>query len=160
DDHGLDPQITFTALKEGRYVVRTFAFPSAPDSSIRFAGGENYVYRLTLTTGGFADHAFPLAVSRAEPGEVEVIGWNVAAEARKLLVRPNADAVTVTLWHAKLANAVPVLVEPHSCLVEGVPEDRKKPRAVTLPVTISGHIDPPGDIDEYEFLAKKGQRLV
>ena len=64
DHRGLDPQIAFTAPKDGTYVVRVFAFPATPDSSIRFAGADAYVYRLTLTTGGFADHALPLAVPR------------------------------------------------------------------------------------------------
>ena len=62
DDRGLDPQVVFTAPKEGGYIVRTFAFPAQPSSGIRFAGGPTYIYRLTLTAGGFADYAFPLAV--------------------------------------------------------------------------------------------------
>ena len=43
-------------------VVRLFAFPSVPDASVRLAGGERFIYRLTLTTVGFAEHAWPLAV--------------------------------------------------------------------------------------------------
>ena len=37
DTHGLDPQIAFPVPKDGTYIIRTFAFPSQPDSSIRFA---------------------------------------------------------------------------------------------------------------------------
>src|SRR5262249_4814237 len=54
DYHGLDPQLAFTAPKEGTFVVRVFAFPSNPDSSIRFFGSEACVYRLTLATEWFA----------------------------------------------------------------------------------------------------------
>ncbi len=118
DDHGLDPQVVFTAPKEDRYVVRLFAFPATPDSSIRFAGGETYIYRLTLTTGGFADHALPLAVSRADPGTVSVKGWNIPPDARQLTVQPEPAADTVVLWHPKLANTIPVLLELHSCLAD------------------------------------------
>ena len=60
------------------------AFPATPDSSIRFAGAETYAYRLTLTTAGFADYPMPLAVPRADPGEVEVVGWNVPDAAKRL----------------------------------------------------------------------------
>src|SRR5262249_36007488 len=77
DYHGLDPQLVFTAPADGTYVVRTFAFPAVPDSGIRFAGGETFIYRLTLTTGGFAEYAYPLAVPRADPGQVELVGWNI-----------------------------------------------------------------------------------
>ena len=157
DYHGLDPQLAFTPAKDDLYVVRIFAFPAEPDASIRFSGGENYIYRLTLTTGGFADHAFPLAVSRTAPGSVEIAGWNIPEAAKKLPVK--VDGNIVTLWHPQLANTVSVLIEPHPCVVKARPNDRKNPQRVTLPVTISGRIDTPGAIDTYEFAAKKGQQL-
>ena len=39
DDVGRDPRIVFEAPSTGTYIVRLFAFPAKPDSSIRFAGG-------------------------------------------------------------------------------------------------------------------------
>ncbi|HWG45974.1 MAG TPA: PPC domain-containing protein [Gemmataceae bacterium] len=158
DDHGLDPQIVFTAPKDGTYLVRTFAFPAQPDSGIRFAGGPAYLYRLTLTTGGFADYAFPLAVARGDKSMMEIIGWNIPAAAKKQSVKSN-DASTITLWHPQLANTLEVPVERHRSIIETEPNDRKSPQSIALPVTISGRIDPPGDLDVYEFRAKKGQRL-
>jgi hypothetical protein len=160
DDSGPDPLVVFTAKADGTYVVRAFAFPAEPDAGIRFAGGENFVYRLTLTTGGFADHPWPLAVSRTEPGTVEAAGWNVPAEAKALKVTPAAGADAVSLGHPRLAGTLSVLVEPHRCLTEVEPNDRQRPQAVTVPVTISGRIDPPGDVDVFEFAAKKGERLT
>src|SRR5262245_40256096 len=67
DDVGPDPRIVFEPPSPGTYIVRLFAFPAKPDSSIRFAGGSDFVYRLTLTTGGFIDYAFPLAIGRDGP---------------------------------------------------------------------------------------------
>jgi hypothetical protein len=158
DDHGLDPQLVFTAPGDGAYVLRVFAFPAVPDASIRFAGGETYVYRLTLTTGGFADHAFPLAVPRGAATEVEVLGWNIPVAAKTLPLKAEV-AGPVTLWHHQLANTPPVLVDPHRCISEREPNDGKNPQAIALPATISGCIDPSGDLDEFELPAKKGQRL-
>src|SRR5262245_17777849 len=80
DTLDLDPQVAFTAPRDGTYVARVFAFPAMPDSSIRFAGGETFIYRLTLTTGGFADHAFPLALTARRPGTVHFAGWNIPPE--------------------------------------------------------------------------------
>src|SRR4051812_27004785 len=55
NDHaGLDPQVTYEAPEDGTYVVRLFAFPAVPDASVRFAGGERFIYRLTLTAGKYA----------------------------------------------------------------------------------------------------------
>jgi hypothetical protein len=158
DDHGLDPQLVFTAPGDGAYVLRVFAFPSVPDASIRFAGGDTYIYRLTLTTGGFADHAFPLAVPRGVATEVAVLGWNIPIDAKTLPVSAEL-AGPITLWHRQLANTLPVLVEPHHCISERELKDNKKPQTLALPATISGCIDPPGDLDVFEFPAKKGQRI-
>src|SRR5207249_3560288 len=48
-----DPLLAFEAPADGTYLVRTFAFPAEPDARIGFAGGDAFVYRLTLTTQGF-----------------------------------------------------------------------------------------------------------
>src|SRR5262245_8655582 len=80
DSVGLDPRLAFTAPADGSYLVRVFAFPAMPDSSIRFAGGDDYVYRLTLTTGGFIDHVLPLAQPR-DAAPVLLGGWNLAGVA-------------------------------------------------------------------------------
>ena len=83
-----DPLLVFKAPADGTYIVRAFAFPSVPDSQIGFAGGDAFVYRLTLTTQGFVDHLYPLAVPRAAPGRVEAVGWNIDESARWLEVVP------------------------------------------------------------------------
>jgi hypothetical protein len=158
DDHGLDPQLVFAAPKDGTYVLRVFAFPSVPDASIRFAGGDAYIYRLTLTTGGFADHSFPLAATRGVATEVAVLGWNIPVDLKTLPLKAEG-AGPITLGHRQLANTLPVLVEPHRCISEREPNDNKKPQTLTLPATISGCIDSPGDLDVFEFPAKKGQRF-
>lgn len=160
DTHDLDPQVVFTAPADGKYVVRVFAFPSAPDSTIRFAGGDAYVYRLTLTTAGFADHAFPLAVWGKNPGVVGLVGWNLSASLKQLSLKPHAGDDFVRLSHPLLANTTRVRVEPHPTIIETEPNDRAHPQALPCPVTVSGRIDPPGDVDVYRFAVKKGQRVT
>jgi hypothetical protein len=132
DERGLDPQLAFAAPTDGRYVVRTFAFPGTPDASVQFAGGEQFVYRLTLTTAGFADHAFPLAISRAAPGRVELVGWNLPAAAKAVPVTPG-DGPEAMAFHPEVAN--------------------------TPPITVSGRLDP-GGVDVFTFEAKKGEQFL
>jgi hypothetical protein len=153
DYHDLDPQIVFTAPANGTYIVRLFAFPLVPDSSIRFAGAETFIYRLTLTTGPFAEHAFPLAVPRSSPGQVELIGWNLPDAARKVAVKGEI------VFHPLAALPVSIRLEPHAVAVKTRPATRERPQTIALPVTVSGRLEP-GDIDVYQFEAKKGQRLV
>lgn len=82
DDVGLDPRLAFTADASGTYIVRLFAFPSAPNQRIEFHGGDEYVYRLTLTTGPYVTHAIPLSVRQEHSETVEVRGWNIPSGTR------------------------------------------------------------------------------
>jgi hypothetical protein len=163
DFHGLDPQITFPVPRDGSYVVRLFAFPAQPDASIRLAGGEQYIYRLTLTTAGFLDHAFPLAVARSSPGEVELVGWNIPPAARKRRVDSSPgfgdSDDPVLVHHPELTGTSAVRVEPHPTLTHVEPGNRENPQTVELPVTISGRIERPGAVHVYQFRGRKGQRL-
>jgi hypothetical protein len=160
DTHGLDPQVAFPVPKDGRYLARVFAFPAQPDASIRFFGSEASVYRLTVTTGGFADHAFPLAVNVKQPGMVELRGWNVPDAAKKIEVKP--DGVTDRFWvqHPDVANPVALRVEPHTCLMKQGPGGRDKPQPVEAPVTVSGVLAVPNEPQVFEFPAVKGKPLL
>jgi hypothetical protein len=154
-----DPLIVFTPPADATYLVRAFAFPAEPDSRIGFAGGESYLYRLTLTTGGFLDHVYPLAVPRSTPGRVAAVGWNIPEPARTLEVAAVDDATDrAALDHPLLANAAEVRLVPHPAAVEAEPNPPEQPQDVAFPATISGHIDPPRDQDAFRFLARKGEK--
>jgi hypothetical protein len=157
DSHGLDPFIDFVAPKDGVYIVRTFAFPAVPDTTIRFSGGENFVYRLTLTTGSYADYVFPLAVEREKPGVVEMVGWNIPDAARRIAVRPAAEKEWIEVAHLDVANAFRIRVEPHTCLQK---RDGDMPLMLEPPVTVTGRLGRPKANDRFVVRAKKGQALV
>jgi len=159
DYHDLDPQIVYTATADGTYVVRAYAFPAAPDSTIAFAGGELFIYRLTITTGPFIEHAFPLAVPRDKPGEVDLVGWNIPDAMRKVAVTA-LDSTQATAFHAQAANTTAVLLEPHPTTVKTKTSDGKDPQTLSLPTTVSGIVDMPRTPDRYQFAAKKGQKLT
>lgn len=48
DHFGLDPSLEFTAQRDGKYVMRVFGFPAAPDQTIAFGGGDAWNYRLRI----------------------------------------------------------------------------------------------------------------
>ncbi len=56
DVRGLDPQILYQADRDGDVIVRVFAFPETPNSTIGFGGSPAFVYALELTKGAFLDH--------------------------------------------------------------------------------------------------------
>ena len=160
DDHGFDPQIAFTAPADGTYHVRTFAFPATPNSSVRLAGAANYVYRLTVTTGPFADHPDPLAVSRGSKPAVKLRGWNIPKTFGPLSVTADHPAGFATVYHPQLAGWGRVQIVPHPVVSEREPNSAERPQAVNLPATITGHVGKPRDVDAFRFSAKKGSRLV
>lgn len=118
DYRGLDPQIAFTAKSDGNYVVRVYAFPATPDASIRYFGSDACVYRLTLTTGPFADFALPPAVwpeGGARP-PLELRGWNIGRG--HVSVRSPADDPLVTVFCDDLANVVRGTRERHRVFIQ------------------------------------------
>jgi hypothetical protein len=168
DAVGLDPLLAFTAPKAGRYLVRLFAFPATPDSSIRFAGGDDYLYRLTLTTGRYIDHCLPLAVGR-ETSEVRLFGWNLGegvVQEISPVVEPAAlappEGLPVAIWRPDAAGALFVPRVDHPA-IDGS-EWRRPPSGtragdLPLPATVSGRFDAAGEQHRFPFAAEKDQKL-
>jgi hypothetical protein len=161
DDHEFDPQLVFQAPASGSYVVRTFAFPATPNSTIAFAGGDAFIYRLTLTTGGFVDHGMPLALERGRTGRVELFGWNLPDRARTIdLCCPESRRATASIGHPLWANTAEVRWVDHAAILEYEPNDREHAQAIALPLAVSGVIDPEADEDVYELSGKRGQTII
>ncbi len=152
DEADLDPRIVFNAPKAGVYTIRLFAFPATPDGSVRFAGGDNYQYRLTLTTAPFADYPWPLAIARNSKAKVELHGWNLGEKYRRVAVAKTDEAETV-LSPIGLANAVSIRRESHDCF------DETHKQALNLPFTRSGRVSQAGRADSFLFTAKKGRAI-
>ncbi len=158
DQHGLDPQIVFTAPTAGNYLVRVFGFPSTPNQTIGFAGGDQYVYRLTVTTGPFVDYPWPLAVTRGRETQVELFGWNIPNPLKSLLLRPTGERAEI--FDAQLANVASVAVEGHETIVEVEPNGPASTQPIELPITISGRIDSRRDVDVFSFSGHKDEALT
>jgi len=158
DAVGLDPQIVFTAERDGPCLVRLFAFPATPDQSIRFAGGDDYVYRLTLTTGPYIDHVLPLGVPREE-SQVRLGGWNLQSDTTAIVPPLSAEANPLTppdeplvwVWRPEAAGAI-LVPRVEQATATGVSE-------ITLPMTVTGQLAKVGQVDLYSFEAKKDNKL-
>ena len=159
DLHGNDPQIAFTAPAAGKYYVRTFAFPAAPNSTLRFSGAASYVYRITFTTGPFADHTYPMATT-ADASSVKVFGWNIPAGLQQLPVTPARLVGGPQLHHGQLANALELRQVAGAVVVEAEANAGKKPQPINIPSTITGRIEATKEADSYTFQATKGQKVI
>lgn len=155
DDHAMDPQIALDVADAGTYFVRTFAFPSKPNSTIRLAGGATYIYRLTITSEAFVDFAVPAVVNPSQENALRLHGWNLSDEQRSVTLAPFAGERRS--WIAEgLANALPVAGEDLNCTME----DESSPQSLTIGGSLTGCISTPGEEDVYEFTGMKGQKLT
>jgi hypothetical protein len=157
DYYDLDPLLAFIAPKDGTYLIRIMAFPSVPDSAVRFSGGEKYVYRLTLTTGPFVDSVYPPVLTRSQPQAVELRGWNLPAPFKKFPVTASPSATTALVHAADLGNTATLAVDTLPVIKRQTGSGTQK---VALPANLVGRLEKPGDVAVYEFAAKKGQRIA
>ena len=120
DDHGLDPQIAYEAEQDQTLTVRTFAFPAAPNSTIQFAGAANYVYRLTLTTGPVIDHCLPAVVTTGQQRTIDLVGWNIPDQDRKVSIEAPTDPALASLELPMKTFAFPLHLSqvPHPSFTE------------------------------------------
>ena len=138
DHHGLDPQLAFVAPKDATYLVRIFAFPSQPDSSIRYFGSELCVYRLTLTTGGFEDFPVPLSIQAGSGTKPKPTGWNLG-----------------------IAPVVPSMVPVQSERWVCHDFTASKPTALlTPPFVLTGKIGEPGQVNQFSLQLSKGKPIA
>ncbi|WP_166830281.1 pre-peptidase C-terminal domain-containing protein [Thalassoroseus pseudoceratinae] len=154
DARGIDPLCVFPVPKDGVYSVRVFAFPETPNSSIRFAGGSTYIYRLTLTTGPFLDHVEPMAVTSDET-PLKPVGWNLPKDFSGLTVTRDNLKKTAIVSHPMAAGFIGVPIVSVPTRVES-----QEANTIPIPVSIHGSIDSPGDTDIFKFDAKKNDTLV
>lgn len=162
DAAGLDPRVVFRAPAAGEYVVRVHGFPETPDSTIGLAGGEAFVYRLTLSKRGFLVATMPSAVWRGRDGLVAPLGWGLPAEAAAMPVPAAALApaatgarqgVTVALDGVGGAVSLPVVEWP----VVVVPQAEGE--SVPPPVVFSGALAAPRQRVLHRFTATKDAPL-
>lgn len=173
DYHGLDPQIVWTAPKSDtpsdrlEVVVRVFGFPVAPNSTIALAGGEKYVYRLTITKGPWCEGVLPLAVSSLEPTTLVPMGWNLPADLQvSAPPQPATDDTYNTRATAqKYAFVMPGIPNAYSLPVESIVPivnpsvaTSASPIDVSLPAIVCGNICFIKQHDMIEFDAIAGTK--
>ncbi len=157
DERGVDPLLVFETPKAGDYLVRTFCFPETPNSTIGFAGGADYVYRLTLTTDGHVDFAMPLTAEKGKKTPIRIQGWNLMQG--DAIVDATGEPAFLQLTAPEGAGHVVLPVVEAVSVVADAKSSQSDPQKVTLPVSISGVVESPGDEDTFTWDVEKGDRI-
>ena len=158
DDRGLDPQLTFHAHEDGEWLVRLFAFPETPNSTIGYAGGSSFVYTLRITDGAFLDHALPLVVP-SEPSDRAIlpVGWNLPAEGSPQQTATTADVVEVTFFPNVLGWQAHAAFPGDAAIIHET-DDGSPAETSSLPCIYAGHIATAKEIDRLRFEVQESKR--
>lgn len=168
DGLGLDPLLVHRAEQAGTYVVRVSAFAHPPAADVSLTGGENAVYRLSLTTGPFVRYAYPAGVTRGTKTAVQLFGWNLGPDGRPqtqeidaMGTRPDQDHVLIPVPGGEGPLRVELNDGPE--LTEADPASsppQQAPAPLAAPAAVNGRIAQPGEEDVLRFAAKKDERLI
>jgi hypothetical protein len=156
DEKKLDPELVFKAPNTGDFIIRVFAFPSTPDSSIHFAGGDAYNYRLTLTNGPFPIAPWPLAFGAPDKGEVGLKGWNLEG-VEPIQVKPTIYSGESEIhWRSNWSQPINLLRTPNK---PGILTPSSRNMNLTIPVSVSLESRPGKELNVFSFHAIKGKPL-
>jgi hypothetical protein len=133
------------------------------------SGGMDHFYRLNAGPLAYITGVFPLGVRAGAPARVAMRGVNLGS-VQQTTINPPKQAegwTTVPLEIKSTAvpslNRVSVAIGNEPEILEQEPNNSAaRAQAISLPVTINGHIDggsETADEDYFRFHAKKGQRL-
>ncbi len=165
DGRTLDPELVWTALTDGEYVLQAMTFAYPANSEIKFAGGDAHVYRLEISTGPRLQFTVPLGVARTGSTPLQLIGWNrpAAVDATfefnpAALPALGADAIVqIPGWE----NALRLPVNDGPELIEKEPNDAlAQAQVIHAPGAVTGTIQRAGDEDHFRFRAGKNHRLL
>ena len=158
--HSRDPVIQFEAQYDGRHQVHVH--------DVGYAGGQAFVYRLTLRHGRRTTWIYPYGGRRAASTQFEIglrpvdlqgepqttfMTLDLSADERNFLRLPlSIDGRTTEPVRLEISDLPERLeVEPNDVPTEAMP--------LTAPVVLNGRIDSPGDIDVWPVVAQAGRTL-
>ncbi len=160
-----DAVLTCKLPKDGEYTI------SIADRDK--GGGEDYFYRINAGSLPYVTAAFPLGVPAGEPAMIKVQGVNLG-NVKEVQIQPPAQSDGWTTTRLVVATPSGLALNKPKLAAGDLPEvfeqepnnSSAEAQAVTIPVTINGHIDGAAssanreDEDYFRFHAAKGQHLV
>ena len=148
-----DPVLHYIIPRNGEYTVEI------KDSIYR--GREDFVYRIEIGEVPFVTSIFPLGGRTGTKVPLAVNGWNIPANQLTIDAKePGVHPVSVRAGEM-VSNGVPFMVDT---LPEGFDKEpnnaQKDAQRITLPITVNGRVDSPGDCDVFRFEGEAGETIV
>jgi hypothetical protein len=147
-----DASLTYSFKRSGTYVLQIHDWT--------YSGGAHFVYRLTIGAVPFITSIFPAGGQKGTSVVVTLSGVNLPTTTHTVNVP--ADAASPMMISVGGSNSVPFYVGEFPEGVEQEPNDSRETatRFASLPLTINGRIEKPGEKDYFTFPAQAGQRFI
>jgi len=166
NDYGdeTDPLLTYKVTAPGRYTIRV--------RDLALAGSNKHNYRLTVGELPLVLGVFPLSLPANQASSVELVGYNLPADARSQIPASAAGEVTVPLDEAyRSRGTLKALIVDAAATIESEPNDQPaQATSMTAPGVAAGRIDSSiksttgqvagGDVDLFRFESKAGQSWI
>lgn len=158
DGNGLDSFIDYTTETEGEYTLYL--------RDVRYQGGGNHIYRLSIGELPYLHSVFPLGGKRGAANNVNVTGANLGS-VNALQLDISTDAV-LGIQELRVSTPNGLETNPHPFAIgefnetnETEPNDTlDKENKIGTPITVNGRIEKEGDVDRFSITVEKGTRLV
>lgn len=142
---GLDPQLVYHCDADGELLIRIFAFPETPNSTVGFGGSSSFVYTIDVTTGPFLDHVLSID-DRLEPSGYNLAESHEVRRTNATDVSPEVASIDGALGWSLIPNGQPgVRRIANGDEFDGV-----------LPVVMCGHIAARGELHSVSVRVAKG----
>ena len=155
---GLDSVLDYTALEAGKYTLHV--------RDIRYKGGDEYGYRLSIGELPYLETVFPLGGRRGTENTIAVTGANLeTVESIQVSIGAETPAgeqsLRVQTPSGLATNVRPFAIGNWEEMIETEPNNTAgNANAVTTPITLNGKIDKSGDVDRFSFEIEEPQLLV
>lgn len=153
-----DPFLVYTFAEAGDYFLEL--------RDVRYQGNQYWGYCIEANTRPFVTTVFPLAIQATGDHPVELIGESLGEAARSTVsLAPNAKPGV----HQAMVTVAPQVTQPVELVVTDQSTRQERPdqpndsvetsERIEVPGGLNGRIERDGDLDYFQFQAKKGQRL-
>jgi hypothetical protein len=150
-----DPVIHFEVPKDGEYTIEI--------KDALYRGREDFIYRIAVGELPFVTSIFPLGGRAGALTAVKLSGWNLPVDKMTMDAKDKGPGIypLIVRKGENASNQAPFMVDT---LPEGFEKEPNNSQGnaqkVTLPITMNGIIDQPGDWDVFSFEGRAGQTIV
>ncbi|MFP6667238.1 MAG: PPC domain-containing protein [Pirellulales bacterium] len=148
DTFGTDSFVSFVAPQNGTYHARIY--------DINFGGLQHYIYRLTIRSGPYIEHVFPLGGRRGESATFKLYGRGIGDKPSTIKLPATGNVFRHHIYEeGNAVTSFPLQLGDFPEFVESA-----ETSSVTPPAILNGVINEPGEVDSWQISGRQDAQFV